>query len=140
MVTSSPLGYAADVDPEDSDAIRWRAWLAYHQLPYGDDGRLPPQRKLERENGLKNSTLTKLFRGRLVRPGPKVNRRVAVALCVDADWLWEGRGSGPPTTRGVPPLPKIKRRVPFVSDGGLEGSALKSGSFRDVHDIRRRGR
>src|SRR5687768_10105044 len=108
MVTLSPLVYIPVVDSEDRDAIRWRAWLAYHQLPYGDNGRLPPQRKLEREHGLKNSTLTKLFRGRLVRPGPKVSRRVAVALRADADWLWEGKGSGPPTVRGIPPLPKVK--------------------------------
>lgn len=140
MASPSPLGYDAGVDPSDRDAIRWRAWLAYHQLPYTDDGRLPPQRQLEKANELPNSTLTKLFRGRLIRPGPTVSRRTAAALRVDPDWLWEGKGSGPATVRGAPPLPKVRtKKVPVLSDGGREGSTVGL-TFRDEPVIRRRPR
>lgn len=134
------IGYDQVVDQADREALRWRAWLAYHQLPYEDNGELPKKRALERTFEIPNSTFTKLFRGRLHRPGPKVSRRIAAALRVEPDWLWEGKGSGPPTVRGAPPLPKVGNRVPvpIVSDGGREGSALKTAGFRHEPVIHRK--
>lgn len=132
------LGYVATVD-EDREALRWRAWQAYHQLPFEDDGRLPSQRSLE-EGKLPNGTFTKLFRGRLKRPGPVVQRLVAEALRVDRDWLWEGKGAGPVMLRGAGPLPKLTHSVPVVSDGGDERAALKSGGVRDISEIPRKRR
>jgi hypothetical protein len=137
------LGYAAPVD-EKTEALRWRAWQAYHQLPYADDGRLPSQRSLEvgpdGEQVLPNGTFTKLFRGRLKRPGPEIQRKVAEVLRVDRDWLWEGRGAGPLIVRGAGPLPKVSRSVPVVSDGGREGSALRQAGTRSVSEIPRKRR
>lgn len=139
MAFPSPAGYSATVDEEDLEALRWRAWLAYHQLPYGEDGRLPSYRSLEEsvEPKLPNATLAKMFRGKKKRPGRLMANKIAKVLRVEPEWLWEGRGSGPPTVRGAPPLPKVKRRVPVISDGGLEGSGLKGGNFRELPDIRR---
>lgn len=134
------VGYDASVDDADREALRWRAWQAYHQLPFEDNGRLPSVRSLERDFDLPNSTFTKLFRGRLIRPGPKVARGVAMALRVDATWLWEGRGAGPNMVRGAGPLPKLTHDVPIVSDGGLEGSAIRSAGSRQVSEIPRKRR
>jgi hypothetical protein len=133
-------GYDRRVDQSDREALRWRAWVAYQQLPYEDNGELPKKRAIERAFGLPNSTFTKLFRGRLIQPGPSVARRIAAALRVDPDWLWEGKGSGPATVRGVPPLPKISDggvTVPVISDGGREGTALQDAGFRQIRVIRR---
>lgn len=130
--------YSANVDASDRDALRWRAWVAYHQLPYEDNGELPKKRALERAHDLPNSTFTKLFRGRLIQPGPKIARRVAAALRVDPDWLWEGKGPGPETVRGAPRLPKLSVPVPIVSDGGAEGTAIRSAGVRQVRVIRRK--
>ena len=133
------VGYDGFVD-EDREALRWRAWQAYHQLPFEDDGRLPSQRSLEDGQELSNGTLTKLFRGRLVRPGPAVQRKVAIALRVDRDWLWEGKGAGPVIVRGAGPLPKLTHDVPVVSDGGLEGAALRNTGSRQISEIPRKRR
>lgn len=137
---TQPLRYDAIVETPDRAALRWRAWLAYHQLPYEDNGELPKKRALERAYELPNSTFTKLFRGRLIQPGPKVARRIAEALRVEPEWLWEGAGSGPSTVRGAPPLPKLHVVVPVVSDGGTEGAAIKSAGFRQVRVIRKKKR
>lgn len=134
------ISYDTDVtaerasDEPDVEGIRWRGWHAYHQLPHGRNGRLPSQRSLEDAHDLSNSTLTKLFRGRLVKPDVVVGLGVADALNCDARWLWLGRGAGPKSVRHTPDLPAVDLVVtPVISDGGDPSTAA---SFRGTTRVR----
>lgn len=132
-------------DRYEVEAIRLRFWQAAHQLPYeAETGDRKSYRELEQQYGLDNGTFTKLRWGRLKRPAPSKARRIAEALRVSPEWLWEGRGQGPQMWHYVPPLPTVDNappdrvpsrpvEIPFYSDrnpNGVDETGPPSGEPR----------
>jgi hypothetical protein len=82
-----------------------RVWFAWHCLPRNSNRQPPPVRQLEDEYGITDAGLHKLMWDKAKRPGPVQARRIAAALRVSREWLFEGVGEGPKASWPVPPRP-----------------------------------
>ncbi len=97
-----PHGNTAKVSRMSAQTLADRAWLAYHALPRDSRGRPPSRRSLERAHVLPGATLAKLFGGfKETVEGANVSR-LARALGVSSEWLFEGTGAAPVPTGPVP--------------------------------------
>lgn len=85
-----------------------RAWFAYQCLPRDEMGRMPPIRRLERENDLSNGAIGKLIWDELTRPSYQTMLRLAKALGCSEEWLTSGTGDGPVARFPVAPRPDKK--------------------------------